>query len=207
MDAERGKPRDVRERGQPCLCPMRGRAWERTRGGVTSAAAATSRQPLPDHSSRAGDEQVPSHRRTHWTGSPRGHLLPRPHLTDPGHVQAAETSKMAQLAQSRNGSSSLSDVVLTPTCEPPVHRGRPSPRTRREGRLLGEREAPPVPWGVGVRHLPWPGARLGAEQGCKPRPLPSSLVSPSRELGLSSLLSTDSGVCGVGSLGAVLTGL
>lgn len=149
LDAERGKPRDVRERGQPGLCPMRGRAWERTRGGVTSAAAATSRQPLPDHSSRAGDEQVPSHRRTHWTGSPRGHLLPRPHLTDQGPVQAAETSKMAQLAQSRNGSSSLSDVVLTPTCEPPVHRGRPSPRTRGKGVCWG-RERPrqcPGEWG------------------------------------------------------------
>lgn len=62
--------------------------------------------------------------------------------------------------------------------------------------FAGEGEALPVPWeagGVGGGRLPWPGARLGAEQGRKgvrsrPRghaapepelcPLPPSLVSP-----------------------------
>lgn len=41
-------------------------------------------------------------------------------------------------------------------------------------------------------------SKLGAEQGRQLRPLPSSLVSPLWELGLSLLLSTDSGRWGVG---------
>lgn len=66
--------------------------------------------------------------------------------------------------------------------------------------FAGEGEALPVPWGAGVRRLPWPGARLGAEQGRKgvrsrprghaaPEPEPCPLLSsrvPLVEIGVPS---------------------
>lgn len=141
--------------------------------------------------SSAGDEPVPGEHEARRTGSPRGrrgnafiYSRARPGSGD---------DRDAQLAQSRSGSSSLGDVVRTPTCEPRFI-GETESQDTGGGSVLGSGEASAMAW-----------SKAGAEQGRKPRPLLSSLASPSREVGLSSLLSTDwrvAGGVGGGGLGS-----